>query len=147
MQDDIVGGPMSKCILVVDDDTQFLGLIDRCLVSRGYTVHTAEGGKEGVRLAREVRPDILVLDCVMPDMDGVATLRMLKADGDLQDIPVIMLTGQKTPHTVIHTIQSGAVEYVEKKSWNVEGTLERLEKAFENILGGFQPDGPGAKRG
>ncbi len=79
-------------ILVIDDERPARDLIGSALVKEGYAVITAAGGRDGLRLARERRPDAIVLDVIMPDVDGWAVLRTLKADAELADIPVILLT-------------------------------------------------------
>jgi GAF domain-containing protein/DNA-binding response OmpR family regulator/anti-sigma regulatory factor (Ser/Thr protein kinase) len=84
--------PTLPTILVVDDDPTVRELMQRFLRSAGFNIVTAAGGEEGLRLAREVRPDAITLDVMMPGMDGWAVLAALKADPDLADIPVTMLT-------------------------------------------------------
>jgi signal transduction histidine kinase/CheY-like chemotaxis protein len=84
--------PTLPTILVVDDDPTVRELMQRFLRSAGFNIVTAAGGEEGLRLAREVRPDAITLDVMMPGMDGWAMLAALKADPDLADIPVTMLT-------------------------------------------------------
>jgi len=79
-------------VLVIDDDAMVLELMKRFLGKEGYLVETAKGGKEGLRLAKELIPDVITLDVIMPQMDGWAVLGALKGDSDLADIPVIMLT-------------------------------------------------------
>jgi CheY-like chemotaxis protein len=79
-------------VLVVDDERAVHDLLDRELSGKGYRVIHASGGAEGLRLAREARPDAITLDIVMPDVDGWAVLRELKADPELCDIPVVLVT-------------------------------------------------------
>ena len=79
-------------VLVIDDDATVRDLMKRFLVKEGFRVALATGGEDGLRLARELRPDAITLDVMMPGMDGWAVLSALKADPDLADIPVIMLT-------------------------------------------------------
>ncbi len=79
-------------VLVIDDDPLVRDLLRRHLRRHGYHVLTAEGGDEGLRLARENHPDAITLDVVMPKMDGWAVLTALKDDPELAEIPVIMLT-------------------------------------------------------
>jgi len=79
-------------VLVIDDEAAVRDLMQRFLTREGFRVVTASGGEEGVRLARELRPDAITLDVMMPGMDGWAVLSALKADPDVADIPVIMLT-------------------------------------------------------
>jgi CheY-like chemotaxis protein/anti-sigma regulatory factor (Ser/Thr protein kinase) len=79
-------------ILVIDDDPQVCEIIERYLIKDGYTVATAAGGEQGLRIAHEIQPAAITLDVMMPDMDGWSVLRALKADPVLHTIPVIMLT-------------------------------------------------------
>jgi signal transduction histidine kinase/DNA-binding response OmpR family regulator len=79
-------------VLVIDDEPPVRELMQRFLAREGFRVVTAAGGEEGVRLAREARPDAITLDVMMPGMDGWAVLAALKADPETMDIPVVMLT-------------------------------------------------------
>ncbi|MBI3457064.1 MAG: response regulator, partial [Candidatus Rokubacteria bacterium] len=82
----------ASTVLVIDDEAAVRDLMQRFLTREGFRVVTAAGGKEGVRLARELRPEAITLDVLMPGMDGWAVLSALKGDPELADIPVIMLT-------------------------------------------------------
>ena len=84
--------PIGSCVLVIDDDSTQRELIRRFLQKEGFCVRTAARGEAGLRLARELRPVAITLDVMMPGMDGWSVLLALKADRDLRDIPVIMLT-------------------------------------------------------
>jgi signal transduction histidine kinase/CheY-like chemotaxis protein len=79
-------------VLVIDDERATHNLLERELGARGYRVVHAAGGREGLRLAREMRPDAITLDVIMPELDGWAVLRELKADTDLRSIPVVLVT-------------------------------------------------------
>jgi signal transduction histidine kinase/CheY-like chemotaxis protein len=79
-------------VLVIDDERTTHNLLERELGARGYRVVHAAGGREGLRLAREMRPDAITLDIIMPELDGWAVLRELKADMDLRSIPVVLVT-------------------------------------------------------
>lgn len=79
-------------VLVIDDDPNVSDMMRRFLSKEGFRVETALGGEEGLRLARELRPDAITLDVIMPNMDGWSVLTALKANPDLSSIPVIMLT-------------------------------------------------------
>ncbi|HEY9665996.1 MAG TPA: response regulator, partial [Coleofasciculaceae cyanobacterium] len=82
----------AKTVLVIDDDPTVHDLMQRFLAKEGYWVESAVSGEEGLRLARELQPDAITLDVMMPSMDGWVVLSQLKADAELADIPVIMLT-------------------------------------------------------
>ena len=84
--------PALGTVLVIDDEVAIRDLMQRFLVKEGFRVVAAAGGEEGLRLARELRPDAITLDVMMPGMDGWAVLTALKADPAVADIPVIMLT-------------------------------------------------------
>ncbi len=81
-----------SCVLVIDDDPRQRDLMQRFLSKEGFCVRAAAGGEEGLRLARQLQPAAITLDVMMPDMDGWSVLSALKADAELCDIPVIMLT-------------------------------------------------------
>jgi CheY-like chemotaxis protein len=79
-------------VLVIDDEAAVRDLMQRFLTKEGFRVVAAAGGEDGLRLARELRPDAITLDVMMPGMDGWAVLSALKADPAVADIPVVMLT-------------------------------------------------------
>jgi GAF domain-containing protein/CheY-like chemotaxis protein/anti-sigma regulatory factor (Ser/Thr protein kinase) len=79
-------------VLVIDDEAAVRDLMQRFLTREGFRVVTASGGEDGLRRARELRPDAITLDVMMPGIDGWAVLSALKADPDVADIPVVMLT-------------------------------------------------------
>ena len=81
-----------RCILVVDDDPTVRELVARYLERAGFAVATADGGQEGLRLARELRPAAVTLDIMMPDLDGWTVLAAIKGDPALPDIPVVLMT-------------------------------------------------------
>jgi signal transduction histidine kinase/CheY-like chemotaxis protein len=86
------GHKLASTMLVIDDDPAVRELLPRCLTPIGLSVATAADGEEGLRLAKELYPDIITLDVLMPGMDGWAVLAALKSSPDLADIPVIMLS-------------------------------------------------------
>jgi CheY-like chemotaxis protein len=98
-------------ILIIDDDPNARDLLSRTLTSEGYVVTTAKDGEDGLAMARKQRPSVITLDVQMPGMDGWSVLKSLKADPDLRDIPVIMVSivgDQKTGYAL------GAVESLSK---------------------------------
>ncbi|MEO7101300.1 MAG: response regulator [Luteolibacter sp.] len=103
--------PPGSCVLVIDDDAVQRDLIERFLTKEGFSVRTAAGGEEGLRLAAQLRPVAITLDVMMPDLDGWCVLSALKADAGLRDIPVIMLTMVDDPE---RGITLGAADYATK---------------------------------
>ena len=98
-------------VLVIDDDAAVRELLARTLGREGFGVLGAASGPEGLRLAKEARPDVITLDVIMPGMDGWAVLSVLKADPELAEVPVIMLSVVDERHL---GIALGATEYVTK---------------------------------
>ncbi|MFN3429296.1 MAG: GAF domain-containing protein [Candidatus Sericytochromatia bacterium] len=86
------GDSHARTVLAIDDDPVVLDLMERALLKEGYHVIMAASGKDGLRLARELEPDVITLDAVMPGMDGWMVLAELKADPVLARVPVVMLT-------------------------------------------------------
>jgi len=121
------------CVLVIDDDANVRRLIERTLKDEGYRLHFAANARDGLCLARELRPAAITLDVMMPETDGWSVLSSLKADPDLARIPVIMVTivGEKELGFAL-----GASEYLIKP-------IERaqLVLVLKRYLAG-QPDGP-----
>jgi CheY-like chemotaxis protein len=84
--------PGASVVLVIDDDPRVQDLMRRSLAREGFRVEAASNGEEGLRMARQLRPEAITLDVMMPGMDGWAVLAALKKDPQLADIPVVMLT-------------------------------------------------------
>ncbi|NJK77002.1 MAG: response regulator [Microcoleus sp. SU_5_6] len=103
--------PDASCVLVIDDDPDARDLVVRCLSKQGFRVESSASGEAGLQLAKELRPDAITLDVMMPSMDGWAVLSALKADPDLVDIPVIMMTFLDDKE---RGLELGAAEYVRK---------------------------------
>lgn len=100
--------------LVVDDSADALSLINDALESAGMDVLVALEGKQALTIARRIRPDIILLDAVMPLMDGFETCRALKADPALAAIPVIFMTGLTETEDIVKGLECGGVDYLTK---------------------------------
>jgi class 3 adenylate cyclase len=101
-------------VLVVDDDPINRRLLARSLVQDGHGVSTAENGRQGLDLIRQERPDVVLLDILMPDIDGFGVLEAMKADTRLRDIPVIMISALEDFESVVRCIELGAEDYLPK---------------------------------
>jgi DNA-binding response OmpR family regulator len=101
-------------ILVVDDDPLIRTLVEHKLRQRGFDVISAGSGEEGLRQATAKRPDLIVLDAMMPELDGFEVLHRLKQDAGTAGIPVIMLTARKQERDIVAALSSGARDYLVK---------------------------------
>jgi signal transduction histidine kinase/DNA-binding response OmpR family regulator len=115
-------------VLVIDDDPVMRDLVARIMGKEGFRVVTAADGEEGLRLAGEVRPDVIVLDLVMPGLDGWAVIARLKADPSLADIPVTIISVAEERNKAIAV---GAADYLTKP-------VERVR--LVSVLGKYQHD-------
>ena len=103
----------TRRILIADDDPLLRALLVHRLSADGYEILTAEDGSQALATIRDQHPDLIVLDALMPVMDGFEVLRRLKS-GDVTDSPVIMLTALKREQDIVGALQLGAADYLVK---------------------------------
>ena len=116
-------------VLVIDDDELVRETIRLALKHEGFDAVTAEAPVMGDVVARQTKPDLILLDLYMPEMNGLDLLRKLKADGATKDIPVVVFTGSSETIDVMSAIQSGAREYIAKP---IDG--RRLMEKIRQVL-------------
>lgn len=114
-------------VLVVDDDEFERKLSREILKGAPYDLLFANNGGEALDLMRERRPDLILMDMVMPGINGLETLRRLKASQTLADIPVMMITGQSEKDVVVECLKAGAVDFV-VKPLDREVLLKKVER-------------------
>lgn len=100
--------------LVVDDNPESLGMVSSALEDSGITVMVARSGQTALDLAARVEPDVILMDAVMPQLDGFETCRRLKFGGQVVHAPVIFMTGLTEPEHIIKGLKSGGVDYITK---------------------------------
>jgi DNA-binding response OmpR family regulator len=105
---------MAKRILVVDDDENILNLEKTILEQKGFHVTPASGGAEALRLLGAAMFDLVLLDVMMPEVDGFTVCRKIKEDPRLKDVPVIFLTAKGGGDALAEGFESGAVMYINK---------------------------------
>jgi two-component system alkaline phosphatase synthesis response regulator PhoP len=103
-----------ETILVVDDEEDILELVRYNLQREGYQVVVAGSGEEAIKLVRQQIPDLIVLDLMLPGMDGLAVARHLKTDARCRQIPIVMLTAKGEEADVVAGLELGAEDYVTK---------------------------------
>ena len=110
-------------ILTVDDEPSLIELLSMAMRYEGWDVHTAASGSEAVKVAREVRPDALVLDMMLPDFDGLEVMRRIRTEQP--DVPVIFLTAKDGVSDRINGLTAGGDDYV-TKPFSLEEVIARL---------------------
>lgn len=118
---------MGNTVLVVDDNDMNRDVLSRRLQREGYEVSTVENGKKALEILGVEKYDIVLLDIMMPDMDGFETLKRIRGNDKLKTLPVIMLTSLNEMEDVKKCIGLGANDYV-LKPYNIEDLKNRIEK-------------------
>lgn len=106
--------PSHDLVLVVDDSPETLGMLNDALENAGMTTLVALEGRQALNIARKMTPDIILLDAMMPNMDGFETCAQLKNDLELKNIPVIFMTGLTDTDSIVKGFAAGGVDYVTK---------------------------------
>ncbi len=112
--------PQLQTVLVIDDSVDIHHLVTARLASERISIHHAYSAVEGLEAARDLRPDLILLDLDMPDADGLTLCEVLKDDKDLVHVPVIFLTGTLDVETKVQAFELGAVDYVTKPFDGIE---------------------------
>ena len=119
---------MQKKILIVEDEESLLKLESILLTTKGYLVRGATTGPAALEAIAEERPDLVLLDIMLPGLDGFEVCERIKSNKETRNIPVILLTAKKTPEDVARGVEVGAEQYITKpfKSAKVMETIETL---------------------
>ena len=120
---------MKRKILVVDDEEDILHFLEMVLKEKGYEVVTASGGHEALTRAHIERPDLVLLDVMMPQMDGWEVLKLLRVDDGTAHIPVAMLSARTEAKDRVQGLQEGAVDYI-CKPFSLQELLGKIEAVF-----------------
>lgn len=131
---------MSKqTILVVDDEQDLLDLIEYNLQKEGFDVLRAENGLDGIEMAREHKPNLVLLDIMMPQMDGIEVCDRMREDDELKHIPIIFLTARSDEKTEVEGLNKGADDFITKPISTtklisrIKAVLRRFDKNEEKI--------------
>ncbi|GCL62000.1 response regulator transcription factor [Pseudaquabacterium pictum] len=122
---------MTRTVLTIEDQADIRRLIRMTLEFKGFRVLEAANGPEGLQLARSQQPDLILLDVMMPGMDGLTVSQTLASDAALQQTPVIMLSALGTADAVQAGLQTGARAYLVKpfSPWELVALVDKLTAA------------------
>ena len=112
-------------LLVVEDERDLLEVLRFSLSREGFSVTTATNGEDAIRLVREKRPDLVVLDLMLPTIDGLSVCRALRSHKQTRDLPVVMLTAKGEESDIVKGLEAGADDYV-TKPFNPKVLLARI---------------------
>jgi DNA-binding response OmpR family regulator len=123
-------GAVMKKILIIEDDKDMVHILKSILELEGYKTVAASDGKEGINAVKREMPDVIVLDLILPKMDGNEVCRRIKRDPELCKIPVIILTAKGTTRDELEGIMDGADDYI-TKPFNPLDLIETIKHTLE----------------
>jgi DNA-binding response OmpR family regulator len=119
---------LNKKVLIVEDETPLRNAVSDILSFEGFDVFQAKNGQEGLDLALKERPDIILLDLMMPIMDGLTMLEKLREDQEYgKKAAVILLTNINDPEKVAMATEAGSYDFLVKSDWNIEDVVVKIK--------------------
>lgn len=121
-----------KTVLLVEDDTFLLSMYTTKFELENFKVLAAEDGEKGLKMALKENPDIILLDIMLPKIDGLEVLKKLKADSKTKNIPVILLTNLSQKNEIEQALSLGADDYLIKAHFMPSEVVEKIKKTLSN---------------
>jgi two-component system sensor histidine kinase/response regulator len=124
---------IKRTILIVEDEGALLEVLSDKLTREGFSVVKAQDGVTGLRLAHTNLPDLILLDIVMPSMDGVTMLKKLREEEKTENIPVIIISNLSEIERITKILQAkkGVIEHIVKSHWSLEGLVDKIKKTLK----------------
>jgi len=120
-----------QTILIVEDETPLIKALTEKLSKAGFAYLEAKNGKEGLKIAKRERPDIILLDIVMPIMDGMTMLQKLKKEEKTKNIPIIILTNLSDEEKIEESVKKGVMDYLVKSDWRIEDVVKKVKEKLK----------------
>ncbi len=121
---------MPKTILFIEDESALQKTFGEILSQEGYDMISALDGEAGLKLAKERKPDLILLDLILPKINGFDVLKQLKEDKETKEIPAIVLTNLEGIGEIDKAIELGATTYLVKAQYSLEEVVEKIKKAL-----------------
>jgi len=118
----------AKKILLVEDEEIMINLLQRKLTKEGYEVSIAKDGEEGLKLMKEIKPDLILLDIIMPKMGGFEVMEKMREVPELKRIPVIIISNSGQPVELDRAQKLGAVDWLIKTDFDPQEVIEKVKK-------------------
>ena len=118
-----------KTILLIEDESALQKTIGDALSQEGFAVLSALDGEVGLRLAKEKRPNVILLDLILPKANGFDVLKFLREQEETKDIPVVVLTNLESMEDIQKTLDLGAKSYLVKSNYTLEEVVEKVKQA------------------
>jgi CheY-like chemotaxis protein len=124
---------LKQSVLIVDDESMTRNLLRLMLERAGYEIWEAADGVEALEAVRENQPDAMILDVMMPNMDGIAVCEVLRSEPETADLPVIMLSARTHLNAIESGLRAGATRYLSKPI-SRQDLLQNVQEVIEGIL-------------
>lgn len=122
----------TKSVLIIDDEESLVNVLERKFTDEGITAYTAFNGRQGLDMALEKHPDIILLDIMMPEMDGFDVMRNLQEDEWGKTVPVILLTNSSSIDTVAKAVTSGMSEFLVKTDMRLDDVVNKVKERIKD---------------
>lgn len=122
---------MAKKILVVEDEPSLLGALQNKLTQEGFEFIEAQNGQIGLEKALAEKPDMILLDIIMPVMDGLTMLNKLREDEWGKKVPVIILTNLSDDEKVMEAVKQGSYDYLIKSNWSIDEVIRKVKERLK----------------
>jgi CheY-like chemotaxis protein len=124
----------AKSVLIVDDEESLVNVLARKFTDEGVVAYTAHNGREGLEVALEKHPDLILLDIMMPEMDGFDVMNALHADEWGKTVPIILLTNSSSIETVSKAVSSGMSEFLVKTDMRLDQVVTHVKDRLDRQL-------------
>ncbi len=115
-------------ILVVEDEPALIGVLDDKLTREGFSVIRAMDGEVGLKMVSDEKPDLILLDIIMPKMDGITMLKKLRESEDGKNIPVIILTNLSDSEKNTEMTEKGVLDFLIKTNWKLDDVVKKIKQ-------------------
>lgn len=122
---------MAQTILLVEDEPTLQKTLSTALQQEGYEVKNALDGEIGLQMAKELKPNLILLDLILPKMDGFEVLEQLKKEEDTKDLPVIILTNLESVQDIERALVLGANAYLVKANYDLKDVIEKIRNTIK----------------
>lgn len=125
---------MSQKILFIEDEAALQKTFEKVLEAEGYKTIAALNGEIGIKLAKEEKPDLILLDIVLPKINGLEVLKELKGNDETREIPVIILTNSEEMGDINKALELGATTYLVKINYSLDEVIGKIETALKKTI-------------
>jgi CheY-like chemotaxis protein len=122
----------SKTVLIIDDEESLVNVLSKKFADEGITAYTAYNGRQGLEVALDKHPDLILLDIMMPEMDGFDVMQNLQQDEWGKDVPIILLTNSSSIDTVAKAVSTGMSEFLVKTDIRLDDVVNKVKERFRD---------------